>query len=89
MHQRLPNLHACNNKLHKIKSYNLPAARRRFTLKGIGGGVQIVTVWLQIINQIIYSSGSKQSRPLFRKKLHFKYVQRPGYTDFEAQKQEK
>jgi hypothetical protein len=26
---------------------------------------------------------------LFRKKLHFKYVQRPGYTDFEAQKQEK
>jgi hypothetical protein len=37
MHQRLPNLHTCNNKLHRIKSYNLPATRRRFTLKRIGG----------------------------------------------------
>jgi hypothetical protein len=90
MHQRLPNLHACNNKLHKIKSYNLPTTRRRFTLKRIGGSTdsnslaadyqsnQLSTV-PEVNNQDLYSEKNCTSN-MFKGQ---------GTLIFEAQKQEK
>jgi hypothetical protein len=56
--------------INYIRSNNItfPPQEQRFTLKRIGGRVQIVTVWLQIINQINYLQFRKQTIKTFIQK---------------------